>query len=66
LTEAPLLAIAGERGAIIPPERSRRLRAAWGGPKRWVLIADAGHHDVGRQRAFREPIRVFLDTARAG
>jgi pimeloyl-ACP methyl ester carboxylesterase len=64
--KAPLLAIAAERDTIIPPERSRRLHAAWGGPKRWVLIADAGHNDLGRPRAFWEPIRAFLETARAG
>jgi pimeloyl-ACP methyl ester carboxylesterase len=64
--KAPLLAIAGDRDRVIPLERSRRLHDAWGGPKRWVLIADAGHDDLGRQREFWKPIRAFLDTARAG
>lgn len=64
--KTPLLAIAGDRDTVIPLERSRRLHDAWGGPKRWVLIADAGHDDLGRQREFWKPIRAFLDTARAG
>jgi uncharacterized protein len=64
--KAPLLAIAGERDTVVPPERSQRLHDAWGGPKHWVLIAEAGHDDLGRQREFWKPIRAFLDTARAG
>ena len=63
---APLLTIAGERDEIIPPERSRRLYEAWGGPKRWVVIPEANHDGLGRQRAFWEPIGAFLDAARAG
>jgi hypothetical protein len=64
--EAPLLAIAGERDTVVPPERSRRLHDTWGGPKRWVLIAAAGHDDLGREREFWAAIRGFLDAARAG
>jgi pimeloyl-ACP methyl ester carboxylesterase len=64
--KAPLLAIAGERDTVVPPERSRRLHDAWGGPKRWVVIAEAGHDDLGLQREFWGPIRAFLDTARDG
>jgi uncharacterized protein len=60
---APLLAIAGERDAVVPPERSWRLFDAWGGPKRWVVIPGANHDDLGRQRPFWEPIRAFLDPA---
>jgi pimeloyl-ACP methyl ester carboxylesterase len=60
---APLLAIAGDRDAVVPPERSRRLFDAWGGPKRWVVIPGANHDDLGRQRPFWEPIRAFLDAA---
>jgi Dipeptidyl aminopeptidases/acylaminoacyl-peptidases len=60
---APLLAIAGDRDAVVPPEHSRRLFDAWGGPKRWVVIPGANHDDLGRQRPFWEPIRAFLDAA---
>lgn len=60
--KAPLLAIVGERDVVVPPERSRRLFEAWGGPKRWVLIPGADHNDVAQQRPFWEPIRAFLDA----
>jgi uncharacterized protein len=60
---APLLSIAGERDAVVPPEHSRRLFDAWGGPKRWVVIPEANHDDLGRQRPFWEPIRAFLGPA---
>jgi pimeloyl-ACP methyl ester carboxylesterase len=56
----PLVAIVGERDGIIPPEHSRRLFEAWGGPKRWALIPGAGHNDLGPQREFWQPIREFL------
>jgi pimeloyl-ACP methyl ester carboxylesterase len=62
----PLLAIAGEDDEIIPSESSRRLYDAWGGPKRWVVIPESNHNDLGRQRSFWEPILAFLDAARAG
>lgn len=62
----PLLAIAGERDAVVPPERSWRLYEAWGGPKRWVVIPGVNHDDLGRQRPFWEPIRAFLEAARTG
>jgi len=64
--KAPLLAITGARDTVVPPERSRRLHEAWGGPKRWVVIAEAGHEDLGWQHEFWGPIRAFLDTARVG
>ncbi len=40
----PLLVIAGERDAIVPPAQSRRLFDAASEPKRFVLI-DADHND---------------------
>jgi len=57
---APLLVVVGERDDIIPPEHSRRLFDAWGGPKRWTSIPGAGHNDLGAQREFWEPIAGFL------
>jgi pimeloyl-ACP methyl ester carboxylesterase len=56
----PLLAIVAERDAIIPPEHSRRLFEAWGGPKTWVAIPRAGHNDLGPQAEFWRPIGAFL------
>jgi pimeloyl-ACP methyl ester carboxylesterase len=64
--KAPLLAIAAERDEIIPSASSRRLYDAWGGPKRWVVIPEANHNDLGPPRSFWEPIWAFLDAARAG
>jgi pimeloyl-ACP methyl ester carboxylesterase len=61
---APLLAIVGERDTIIPPEHSRRLFEAWGGAREWVVIAGAGHNDLGAQTEFWHPIGAFL-SARA-
>jgi fermentation-respiration switch protein FrsA (DUF1100 family) len=61
----PLLAIAGERDGVIPPEFSRRLFEAWGGPKRWVVIPGADHNDLGQGRPFWTPIRAFLDGVSA-
>ena len=61
--KVPLLAIAGDRDAVVPIERSRRLFEAWGGPKRWVVIPGANHDDLGGQRPFWEAIRAFLDAA---
>ncbi len=57
---APLLAVVGERDGIIPPDHSLRLYEAWGGPKRWTSIPDAGHNDLGAQREFWGPIAGFL------
>lgn len=63
---APLLAIAGGRDTIIPPEHSRRLYDAWRGPKRWVEVPTADHNDLGVQPEFWAPIRDALDAAREG
>jgi pimeloyl-ACP methyl ester carboxylesterase len=63
---APLLAIVGERDSVIPSAHSRRLHDAWGGPRHWVAVPGVDHNDLGRQRAFWEPIRAFLEAARAG
>lgn len=62
--DVPLLAIVGERDAIIPPDHSRRLFEAWAGPKRWVAIPGAGHNDLGPQADFWRSIEAFL-SARA-
>jgi hypothetical protein len=62
---APRGATGAARDTVVPSERSRRLHEAWGGPKRWVEIAEAGHEDLSWQREFWGPIRAFLDTARA-
>jgi fermentation-respiration switch protein FrsA (DUF1100 family) len=42
---APVLVVAGERDELIPAEQSQRLYTAAPEPKRFVLIAGAGHND---------------------
>jgi pimeloyl-ACP methyl ester carboxylesterase len=61
---APLLAIAAANDTIIPPEHSRRLYEAWGGPKRWVEIARADHNDIGGQ-AYVDSIASFLRSVQS-
>jgi hypothetical protein len=41
----PILVIAGERDAIVPPAQSERLLRAARGPSRWVVIPGADHND---------------------
>ena len=57
---APLLAMAGERDGLIPPEYSRRLHDAWAGPKQWVLVPDADHNDIHNRPEYWPAIREFL------
>ena len=57
---APLLAVAGGRDGMIPPEYSRRLHDAWGGPKQWVLVPDADHNDIQAHPEYWPAIREFL------
>ncbi|KUH97308.1 alpha/beta hydrolase [Mycobacterium sp. IS-3022] len=58
----PLLVIAGDRDDVVPEPMSRRLYDAANEPKRYVLVAGAGHNDlellVGRQML--DEIRRFL------
>ena len=58
--DAPLLVLAGDRDRIVPPDRSRRLFDAWRGPKRWVLLAGAGHNDIHAHPRYWPAIREFL------
>lgn len=56
----PMLAIVGGSDSIIPPERSRALFDAWGGPKTWQLVPRARHNDLGNGAAFWESVAGFL------
>jgi len=57
---APLLCIAAGHDEVIPPEHARRLFDAWGGPKKWVLLAEAGHNSTDGVPAFWQSITAFL------
>jgi len=56
----PLLCLIAERDEVIPPVHGERLYAAWGGPKRKVLLQDAGHNSTDAHPMFWPSIREFL------
>jgi pimeloyl-ACP methyl ester carboxylesterase len=55
----PMLAVA-TRDEVIPIERSKRLYALWGGPKRWVELPHATHTDVQEFPDYWRTIAGFL------
>ena len=57
---APLLCLIAERDEVIPPIHAERLYAAWGEPKRRVLLAGAGHNTADSHPLFWGEIRQFL------
>ncbi len=60
----PLLCFIAERDEVIPAVHSERLFAAWGGPKRKVALAGAGHNDTDSAPGFWPTLRAFLEEAR--
>ncbi len=57
----PLLCFIAERDEVIPPVHSERLFAAWGGAKRKVALAGAGHNDTDGADGFWPSLRGFLE-----
>jgi pimeloyl-ACP methyl ester carboxylesterase len=57
----PALMIAAGRDRIIPPRHARRLYEAWGGPRQWVELPQAGHNDVESDPAYWGAVRNFLE-----
>jgi pimeloyl-ACP methyl ester carboxylesterase len=57
---APLLCIAAERDTVIPPDHARRLHDAWAGPKRWLLLQEAGHNTTDSHPLFWQNVGEFL------
>ena len=55
-----LLCIAAMRDSIIPPEHAKLLYDAWGGPKRWVALEEAGHNTVDAHPLYWQNINKFL------
>src|SRR5256714_14674811 len=49
---APLLCLAAARDEVIPSAHARKLHDAWGGPKRWIELAGAGHNRTDGLPAF--------------
>lgn len=62
--DAPLLAVVAQRDSIIPMSHSRRLYAAWHGPKAWREIENADHNDVSDTAAYWQAIGEFLAAVR--
>jgi hypothetical protein len=57
---APLLCIAASRDEVIPATHARRLFDAWGGPKRWLLLEEAGHNTTDSHPLFWQNVSEFL------
>ena len=57
---APLLCIAAERDEVVPPVHARKLYDAWGGPKRWVELEEAGHNTTDSHPLFWQNVASFL------
>ena len=56
----PLLCVAASRDDVIPAVHARRLYDAWGGPKRWLLLAEAGHNTTDSHPLFWQGVTDFL------
>ena len=56
----PLLCIAAARDEVIPAAHARRLFEAWGGPKRWLLLEEAGHNTTDSHPLFWQNVGEFL------
>ena len=62
----PLLVLIAAVDQVVPPVHSRRLLAAWGGPRRSVELAGADHADIAGRPEYAAAIREFLaDLAQA-
>ena len=57
---ASLLCIVAMRDSIIPPEHAKLLYDAWGGPKRWVPLDEAGHNTADAHPNYWRSINAFL------
>ena len=56
----PLLCLIAERDEVIPAVHGERLFEAWGGPKRKVVLQEAGHNTTDSHPLFWTSIREFL------
>jgi pimeloyl-ACP methyl ester carboxylesterase len=56
----PLLALAASRDTLIPPESSRRLVQAWGGPARLEVLEGRDHNDIHGHPLYWSTVGDFL------
>jgi len=61
----PMLAIAGLRDTIVPPEHGERLVAAWGGPVRVLRLPLAAHDDLPAHDEHWREVAAMLADPRA-
>lgn len=59
--KTPLLCLIAERDEVIPGAHGERLCDAWGGPRRKVVLAQAGHNTVDAHPMYWPSIRAFLE-----
>jgi pimeloyl-ACP methyl ester carboxylesterase len=59
--KTPLLCLIAERDEVIPAVHGERLCDAWGGPKRKVLLGQAGHNTADAHPMYWTSIRAFLE-----
>ena len=55
-----MLCLIAERDEVIPPAHGERLFEAWGGPKKKIVLRDAGHNSTDAHPMFWPSIREFL------
>ena len=56
----PLLCLIAERDEVIPPVHGERLYDAWGGPRKKIVLLEAGHNTTDAHPVFWMSIREFL------
>ena len=56
----PLLCLIAERDEVIPAVHGERLYDAWGGPKKKIVLREAGHNTTDAHPMFWTSIREFL------
>ncbi len=56
----PLLCLIAQRDEVIPSVHGERLFDAWGGPKRKVILEEAGHNTTDDHPLFWSSIRDFV------
>jgi fermentation-respiration switch protein FrsA (DUF1100 family) len=56
----PLLCLIAGRDEVIPPVHAERLFEAWGGPKKRIVLQEAGHNTTDAHPMFWASIREFL------
>jgi pimeloyl-ACP methyl ester carboxylesterase len=62
----PVLVLAADRDAVIPPSHARALFEVWNGPKEFRLLKGVGHNDVQTDPNYYRLINDFLANVNRG